>query len=118
MSPISYFHKQEIIQKDENRKKGNILISKLIEFTYLFFTCLNVLLILRFVLVLLHANKVEVVTLIFNITNTFIYPFFGIFTTTSLFFGGLIEWDILIAIVSYTFICWVIVKLFEFMKIK
>ena len=71
----------------------------------------NVLIAIRFVLLLLGANQsAGFVDFIYGITSVFVAPFVGIFGETT--YGRfMFEWSSLLAIVVYSLIAWRIVKL-------
>ena len=74
----------------------------------IYFICgvINVLLLLRFVLLLLGANEASpFVTLIYGLSRPFVLPFRGIFATPDLG-ASVIDWAALVGIVVYSLIAY------------
>jgi len=78
----------------------------------IYFICgvINVLLVLRFVLLLLGANEVSsFVTLIYGLSRPFVLPFRGIFAAPDLG-ASVIEWAALVGIVVYSLLAYGLVR--------
>jgi YggT family protein len=74
---------------------------------------LEILLLLRFALKLFAANPFAIfANFIYQITNSFAYPFLAVFRSTPLQNGGVIEWNALLAMLVFYLIAMVIIRLF------
>ena len=80
---------------------------------YFIFGVINVLLVIRFVLLLLGANEVSpFVTLIYGLSRAFVLPFRGIFAEPDLG-ASVIEWAALVGIVVYSLVAYGLARLVE-----
>jgi len=80
---------------------------------YFIFGVINVLLVLRFALLLLGANEVSpFVTLIYSLSRAFVLPFRGIFAEPDLG-ASVIEWAALVAIVVYSLVAYGLARIVE-----
>ena len=80
---------------------------------YFIFGVINVLLLLRFVLLLLGANPdSSFVTLIYGLSRPFVLPFQGIFGEPK-FDGSVIEWASLVGIIIYSLLAYGLARLVE-----
>ena len=80
---------------------------------YFIFGAINVLLVLRFVLLLLGANEVSpFVTLIYGLSRAFVLPFRGIFAEPDLG-ASVIEWAALVGIVVYSLVAYGLARIVE-----
>jgi uncharacterized protein YggT (Ycf19 family) len=80
---------------------------------YFIFGAINVLLALRFVLLLLGANEASsFVQLIYGLSQPFVMPFQGIFGEPK-FGGSVIEWASLVAIIIYSLVGYGIARIVE-----
>jgi hypothetical protein len=80
---------------------------------YFIFGAINVLLVLRFVLLLLGANEVSpFVTLIYSLSRAFVLPFRGIFAEPDLG-ASVIEWAALVGIVVYSLVAYGLARIVE-----
>jgi hypothetical protein len=96
------------VPSDAARQRAKVLRIKQV----IYFICgvINVLLVLRFVLLLLGANEVSsFVTLIYGLSRPFVLPFRGIFAAPDLG-GSVIEWAALVGIVVYSLLAYGIVR--------
>lgn len=79
---------------------------------YLVFGVLEALLFIRFLLRLLGANPAAPFTdFIYSVTFPFVAPFIGVFGTTEIEGGAVLEPHSLLAMVMYGLLSWLIVKL-------
>jgi hypothetical protein len=80
---------------------------------YFIFGAINVLLVIRFVLLLLGANEVSpFVNLIYGLSRAFVLPFRGIFGAPDLG-GSVFEWATLVGIVVYSLVAYGLVRIVE-----
>jgi hypothetical protein len=80
---------------------------------YFIFGAINVLLLMRFVLLLLGANEVSpFVNLIYSLSRAFVLPFRGIFAEPELG-ASVIEWATLVGIVVYSLVAYGLVRVVE-----
>jgi hypothetical protein len=81
-------------------------VTRVTQVIYFIFGAINVLLVLRFVLLLLGANEVSpFVTLIYSLSRAFVLPFRGIFAEPDLG-ASVIEWAALVGIVVYSLVAY------------
>jgi YGGT family len=80
---------------------------------YFIFGVINVLLVMRFVLLLLGANEVSpFVNLIYGLSRAFVLPFRGIFAEPDLG-ASVIEWAALVGIVVYSLLAYGLARVVE-----
>jgi YGGT family len=80
---------------------------------YFIFGAINVLLVIRFVLLLLGANEASpFVNLIYGLSRAFVLPFRGIFGAPDLG-GSVFEWATLVGIVVYSLVAYGLVRVVE-----
>ena len=80
---------------------------------YFIFGAINVLLMIRFVLLLLGANEVSpFVNLIYGLSRVFVLPFRGIFAEPNLG-ASVFEWSALVGIVVYSLLAYGLVRVVE-----
>ena len=80
---------------------------------YFIFGAINVLLVMRFVLLLLGANEVSpFVNLIYSLSRAFVLPFRGIFAEPDLG-TSVIEWAALVGIVVYSLVAYGLARIVE-----
>ena len=80
---------------------------------YFIFGLINVLLVMRFVLLLLGANEVSpFVNLIYSLSRAFVLPFRGIFAEPDLG-TSVIEWAALVGIVVYSLVAYGLARIVE-----
>ncbi len=79
-----------------------------IQIVYYLAGVVSLLLGLRFVLILLGANNTGVVNWVYQITQPFVSPFYGIFGNTILYDSARIEWESLIAILAVGIIAYIV----------
>jgi hypothetical protein len=80
---------------------------------YFIFGLINVLLVMRFALLLLGANEVSpFVRLIYNLSRAFVLPFRGIFAEPDLG-ASVIEWAVLVGIVVYSLVAYGLARVVE-----
>lgn len=72
------------------------------------------LLALRFIFVLLGANRGNVIAdTVYNLSRPFVEPFFGLFNYTPQFGKAHFEIETLVAILVYAIIAWILIKIFS-----
>ena len=99
------------VPSDAARRRDGVTRSK--QVIYFIFGLINVLLLMRFVLLLLGANEVSpFVTLIYGLSRAFVLPFRGIFGAPDLG-GSVFEWATLVGIVVYSLVAYGIVRVVE-----
>jgi|SRR6185369_13114080 len=86
---------------------GDFFISKVNQVIFALVTIVNLLILIRFVLLLLGANQVGFVSLLLSITNFFVAPFQGIFASPNVT-GSYIEFASVLAILVWYVIAWII----------
>jgi len=92
------------VLSDDARQRARVIRAR--QIIYFIFGVINVLLAIRFVLLLLGANEVSgFVTLIYGLSRPFVLPFRGIFATPDLG-GSVIEWAALVGIVVYSLLAY------------
>jgi hypothetical protein len=80
---------------------------------YFIFGVINVLLVMRFVLLLLGANEVSpFVSLVYGLSRAFVLPFRGIFTEPDLG-ASVFEWAALVGIVVYSLVAYGLARVVE-----
>jgi YGGT family len=88
-------------------------VSRTKQVIYFIFGAINVLLVIRFVLLLLGANEVSpFVNLIYGLSRAFVLPFRGIFGAPDLG-GSVFEWATLVGIVVYSLVAYGLVRVVE-----
>lgn len=88
-------------------------VARIKQVIYFIFGVINVLLALRFVLLLLGANEASpFVSLIYGLSRPFVLPFAGIFGEPS-FSGSVFEWSSLVGIVVYSLVAYGLARLIE-----
>ena len=93
------------------RRGGDISRAK--QVIYFIFGAINVLLVIRFVLLLLGANEASpFVNLIYSLSRAFVLPFRGIFGAPDLG-GSVFEWAALVGIVVYSLLAYGLVRVVE-----
>ncbi len=97
--------------KDSSRHAAN----KGIQIIYYIAGVLALLVGIRFILYLLGANNVGIVSFIYSITQPFVAPFYGIFGRT-ITYGARIELESLIAIVAIGVVTFIIVGFTRLLK--
>jgi hypothetical protein len=93
------------------RRGGGVTRAK--QIIYFIFGVINVLLVMRFVLLLLGANEVSsFVNLIYGLSGAFVLPFRGIFAEPDLG-ASVIEWAALVGIVVYSLVAYGLARIVE-----
>ena len=93
------------------RRRGGATRAK--QVIYFIFGVINVLLVMRFVLLLLGANEVSsFVNLIYGLSGAFVLPFRGIFAEPDLG-ASVIEWAALVGIVVYSLVAYGLARIVE-----
>jgi hypothetical protein len=88
-------------------------VTRVKQVIYFIFGVINVLLVLRFVLLLLGANEASpFVNLIYGLSRAFVLPFRGIFAEPDLG-ASVIEWASLVGIVVYSLIAYGLARVVE-----
>jgi hypothetical protein len=88
-------------------------VTRVKQVIYFIFGAINVLLVLRFVLLLLGANEASpFVTLIYGLSRAFVLPFRGIFAEPDLG-ASVIEWAALVGIVVYSLVAYGLARIVE-----
>ena len=92
------------VPSDDARRSASV--TRIKQVIYFIFGVINVLLVLRFVLLLLGANEVSpFVNLIYGLSRAFVLPFRGIFAEPDLG-ASVIEWAALVGIVVYSLVAY------------
>jgi hypothetical protein len=90
--------------------RQRVRVTRIRQVVYFIFGVINVLLAIRFVLLLLGANEVSsFVTLIYGLSRPFVLPFRGIFAEPDLG-ASVIEWAALVGIVVYSLLAYGLVR--------
>ena len=89
-------------------QETNPAASMAIQIVYYLAGVISLLLGLRFVLFLLGANNTGIVNWVFQITQPFVSPFYGIFGNTILYGDARIEWESLVAIIAIGIIAYIV----------
>lgn len=93
--------------------EGRVLVARISAFIWLMFGILNVLIGLRLVLKLIAANPGSgFAQLIYGITDIFLAPFNGL-VGSPVVGNGILEMPAIIALIAYTLLAWIIVRLFR-----
>jgi len=101
----------ETASKDSSRHAAN----KSIQVIYYIAGVLALLIGIRFVLYLLGANNVGIVSFLYTITQPFVAPFYGIFGRT-ITYGARIEIESILAIVAIGVVTFIIVGFTRLLK--
>jgi hypothetical protein len=92
----------------ETRSPIEVILARVVSYV---FGVIEVLIAIRFVLLLFGANAAAgFVAFIYGVTNVFMYPFAAVFQT-SMAAGATFEWSALVALAVYALIAWGIVML-------
>ncbi len=92
----------------ETRSPGEVIAARVV---YYVFGVIEVLLIMRFLLLLFGANRdAGFVAFIYALSGFFMAPFIAVFNT-SVAAGATFEWSTLVALAVYALIAWGVVKL-------
>ncbi len=86
---------------------GDFFVSKVNQVIFALVSIINLLILFRFVLLLLGANRVGFVNSLISLTNFFVAPFQGIFPSPVVE-GSYIEFASVLAIIVWFFIAWVL----------
>ena len=93
--------------------RRGIGVTRVKQVIYFIFGVINVLLIIRFVLLLLGANEVSAfVNLIYGLSRVFVMPFSGIFAEPNLG-GSVFEWATLVGIIVYSLVGYGLARIVE-----
>jgi uncharacterized protein YggT (Ycf19 family) len=88
-------------------------VTRINQVIYFIFGVINVLLAIRFVLLLLAANQASpFVNLIYGLSHPFVLPFQGIFGEPS-FDSSVVEWSSLVGIIIYSLLAYGLTRLVE-----
>jgi hypothetical protein len=99
------------VPSDAARRGAGVTRAK--QVIYFIFGAINVLLVMRFVLLLLGANEVSpFVNLIYSLSRAFVLPFRGIFAEPDLG-ASVIEWAALVGIVVYSLVAYGLARVVE-----
>ncbi len=92
----------------ETRSSGEVVLARVVSYV---FGAIEVLIALRFVLLLLGANAATgFVSFIYGLSSIFMAPFNAVLKTTATS-GSMLEWSALVALAIYALLGWGIVKL-------
>jgi len=93
--------------------RRNAGVTRAKQVIYFIFGAINVLLVMRFVLLLLGANEASpFVNLIYSLSRAFVLPFRGIFAEPDLG-ASVIEWAALVGMIVYSLLAYGIVRVIE-----
>jgi YGGT family len=99
------------VPSDATRRGTNV--TRIKQVVYFIFGAINVLLLIRFILLLLGANDTSpFVNLIYGMSRAFVMPFSGIFPEPTLG-GSVFEWATLVGIVVYSLLGYGIARIVE-----
>lgn len=87
----------------------NALSNPIAAVVYYIAGLISLILAIRFLLIFLGANNTGVVNWVYQITQPFVAPFYGIFGKTALYGNARIEWESLFAIIAIGIISYAIV---------
>lgn len=87
-----------------------------IEIVYYIAGVLSLLLGLRFVLILLGANNTGIINLVYQVTQPFVTPFYGIFGNTVIYGNARVEWESLLAVVAVAIIAYIVAGFLRLLK--
>ena len=114
VTPVPEVRTEAVVTQTDT--ESNLLIDKINEIIYVIFSILSVLLLVRFVLLALGANRVGIVDFIYNVSGFFVAPFIGIFGRTTIYGAGYFEWETIVAIIFYMFAAWGITSLINLFR--
>jgi uncharacterized protein YggT (Ycf19 family) len=99
------------VPSEATRRAAGVARAK--QVIYFIFGIVNVLLVMRFVLLLLGANEASpFVNLIYGLSRPFVAPFRGIFGEPA-FDGSVIEWASLVGIIVYSLVAYGLARVIE-----
>ena len=99
------------VPSEAARRGAGVMRAK--QVIYFIFGAINVLLVMRFVLLLLGASEVSpFVNLIYSLSRAFVLPFRGIFAEPDLG-ASVIEWAALVGMIVYSLLAYGIVRVIE-----
>jgi YGGT family len=99
------------VPSDADRRGAGV--TRITQVIYFVFGVINMLLVIRFVLLLLGANEVSsFVKLIYSLSGAFVLPFRGIFAEPDLG-ASVIEWAALVGIVVYSLVAYGLARVVE-----
>lgn len=93
----------------ETRSPVEVVLARVVSFV---FGAIEVLIVIRFVLLLLGANAATgFVSFIYGLSAIFMAPFNAVLEPTAIAGGGVIEWSALVALAVYALLGWGLIKL-------
>lgn len=95
------------VRSSNNIFSGDFFVSKTNQIIFTIIGIINVLILLRFILLLLGANRTGVVNFILGLTNIFVAPFVGIFPSPSVE-GAYVEAASIVAIIMWFIFAWIL----------
>jgi uncharacterized protein YggT (Ycf19 family) len=94
--------------------EGRVLVSRIAGLIWLLFGALDVLIVLRIFLKFIAANPTsDFSRFIYGFTDIFLFPFNSLIASPAFGTGGVFEISSIIALVVYTLLAWLIVRLFR-----
>jgi YGGT family len=105
--------RSEHVSVPSDATRRGVGVTRVKQVIYFIFGAINVLLVIRFVLLLLGANEASpFVSLIYGLSRAFVLPFSGIFPEPTLG-GSVFEWATLVGIAIYALVAYGLARIIE-----